>query len=195
MTDDHGHVTARDITELLHHLADLGHSRSQDPAERAAFLTRKAELLDRIADQHAVGDPAYSEQARQMAADARTACGDDIETTTGPDRCPVCHTGFTRIRRQRFCSETCRKTAWRRRHADPPTPPVIPAARRRRDLTIYACPDCDTRYHAQQRCEDCNTWCARVGPGGPCPHCDLPVAVTDLFDQLPTPQVTAASPR
>ena len=36
------------------------------------------------------------------------------------------------------------------------------------------------RYLGTQRCEDCNTWCRRLGPGGPCPHCDDLVAVQDL---------------
>ena len=56
---------------------------------------------------------------------------------------------------------------------------------RRRD-TIYECPQCETRYLGEQRCDDCNTWCRRLGPGGTCPHCDGFVAVSDLIadDQL-----------
>ena len=46
--------------------------------------------------------------------------------------------------------------------------------------TVYECPQCQARYLGSQRCEDCNTWCRRLGPGGPCPHCDDLVAVTDL---------------
>ena len=45
-----------------------------DPAERAAFLSRKADLFTRIArnaEQTRVDD--YSRQVRQMATDARTA--------------------------------------------------------------------------------------------------------------------------
>ena len=48
-------VTAREIAAFLH---DLARTRSQalggDPAARAALLARKAELLARIADQHAL---------------------------------------------------------------------------------------------------------------------------------------------
>ena len=75
-------VTARDIADLLHHLAkmrcggppDNPNGVAIDPAERAAFLTRKAELFTRIArraERTRVDD--YSRQVRQMAADARRA--------------------------------------------------------------------------------------------------------------------------
>ena len=48
------HVTAREITQLLRHLTELRASAHPgDPAQQAAFLTRKADLLTRIAAQHA----------------------------------------------------------------------------------------------------------------------------------------------
>ena len=56
----------------------------------------------------------------------------------------------------------------------------MPAGRSRRDGTIYLCPDCDTRLLGEQRCPDCNTFATRLGAGGPCPHCEQPVAITDL---------------
>jgi hypothetical protein len=78
-------VTARDIADLLHHLAEMRcgtrgdrHSNAAinpiDPAERAAFLSRKADLFTRIArraERIRVDD--YSRQVRQMANDARAA--------------------------------------------------------------------------------------------------------------------------
>lgn len=74
-------VTARDIADLLHHLAEMRCSTPAgvinnviDPAERAAFLSRKADLFTRIArraERTRVDD--YSRQVRQMAADARAA--------------------------------------------------------------------------------------------------------------------------
>jgi hypothetical protein len=81
---EYDRVTARDIADLLHHLAALrcgpaGDGRSGDtidPADRAAFLTRKANLFARIArraERTRVDD--YSRQVRQMAADARRAAG------------------------------------------------------------------------------------------------------------------------
>jgi hypothetical protein len=43
-------VTAREIAEFLRHLAELrAGTRGGDPAERAAFLARKAELFTRLA--------------------------------------------------------------------------------------------------------------------------------------------------
>ena len=109
-------------------------------------------------------------------------------TTTALERllCPVCWTPFRRVGRQRFCSDNCRKTAWARTHKIParPVEPVPPPGRRR-DATIYSCPSCEARYHAQQWCHDYNQPCTRVGLGGLCPHCDEPVALTDLLD---TPQ-------
>jgi hypothetical protein len=72
-------VTARDIADLLHHLAEMRCSTPAgingiDPAERAAFLSRKADLFTRIArraERTRVDD--YSRQVRQMAADAHAA--------------------------------------------------------------------------------------------------------------------------
>ena len=77
---DYDRVTAHDIADLLHHAAEMrcshrdGVNNVIDPAERAAFLSRKAELFTRIAcdaEQTRVDD--YSRQVRQMATDARAA--------------------------------------------------------------------------------------------------------------------------
>jgi DNA-directed RNA polymerase subunit RPC12/RpoP len=56
----------------------------------------------------------------------------------------------------------------------------VPAARSRREHTVYECGDCGQRLLGEQRCGDCATFARRVGPGGPCPHCSEPVAVDDL---------------
>jgi len=125
-----------------------------------------------------------------------TPCDDDTTTTppaartptAGPNLqlCPVCWTPFTRIGRQRYCTDNCRKTAWTRRHTRTAaiTEPAVPQAVRRRDVTIYECSTCDTRYHGEQWCHDCNQPCTRVGLGGTCPHCAEPVAISDLLDTL-----------
>jgi hypothetical protein len=79
MNDDHDHVTdhvtATDIAEFTHHLADMRHRqpRADDPVERALFLARKADLLIRIAAQHTRTDPEYAEHVLQLARDAHTA--------------------------------------------------------------------------------------------------------------------------
>ena len=99
-----------------------------------------------------------------------TSVRNDTETTV----CGQCGAGFTAVGRRRWCSDACRQSAWRRRRAAPrPTQPA-------KIDTVYECPQCQTRYLGTQRCEDCNTWCRRFGPGGPCPHCDDFVAVSDL---------------
>jgi predicted nucleic acid-binding Zn ribbon protein len=112
---------------------------------------------------------------------------DDNETTSPATRsCPICERAFTPIRRQLFCSDRCRKTAWRRRTTTPAAALAVPPPHRTRQSTVYACPDCETRYLAEQWCPDCARPCRRVGPGGLCPHCEEPITVTDLLDtQVP----------
>ena len=100
-----------------------------------------------------------------------TTVRDDDATVT----CPVCATTFVRSGRQRHCSTACRQAAWRRRRAAPAIPVVA------RSDTVYECPSCDARFLGAQRCEDCNTWARRLGPGGMCPCCDEPIAITDLL--------------
>jgi hypothetical protein len=46
--------------------------------------------------------------------------------------------------------------------------------------TVYECPECEIRYLDERRCPDCNLFTRRVGSGGNCPHCDEPVAISDL---------------
>ena len=64
----------------------------------------------------------------------------------------------------------------RPRHNSPP-------ARPRRPITVDECDSCGTRAVGQQRCNECGTFMRKIGLGGPCPHCDEPVAVTELLDQ------------
>lgn len=95
--------------------------------------------------------------------------------------CPVCHRVFVPRGRQRVCSAACRQAAWRQRQLTGPAElPPLPD-RSRRVATVYECPSCETRYLGQQRCPDCQLFCRRVGPGGPCPYCDEPVALADLL--------------
>ena len=98
---------------------------------------------------------------------------DDNVTTT----CEVCGQGYVPSGRKRYCSAACRTAAWRRRLDAPSPPPKTPA----KSEVIYECPSCETRYLGEQRCDDCNQWCRRIGPGGSCPHCDEPVAISDLI--------------
>ena len=107
-----------------------------------------------------------------------TPLGDDGATMT----CPVCQSFFAPSGRKRFCSDPCRRLAWKRQQKAPPTPIVVPPpGQPRRPLTVYECAACGTRAVGEQRCEDCGTFMARVGLGGHCPHCDEAVAVADLI--------------
>jgi hypothetical protein len=92
--------------------------------------------------------------------------------------CPVCDSEFPATRRRRYCSTACKQRAWRDRHALPV--PALPAKTARAD-TVYVCPECDTRYLGERRCPDCNLFTRSLGPGAPCPHCDEPIAITDII--------------
>jgi hypothetical protein len=105
----------------------------------------------------------------------------DTVTARGTVPCAWCATPLTPTRRRRFCSGACKQAHWRARHTQAPEPATIA----RPDHTIYECPTCAQRYLGTQRCPDCNTFCHRIGPGGLCPHCDEPVAHTDLDQQQP----------
>ena len=104
---------------------------------------------------------------------------DDGATIT----CPVCQQVFARKGKRRWCSDACRAAAWRRRRQAVPPRLVLPPARPRRPVTVYECDRCGARAVGLQRCEECATFMRKLGLGGPCPHCDEPVAVTELLDQ------------
>ncbi len=97
---------------------------------------------------------------------------DDAATMT----CPACGRGFVPTGRQRYCSTTRRQRAWRTLQGAPAALP----ARLPGTATVYECEACGTRSLGIQRCADCDTFARRVGPGGPCPHCEEPVAVQDI---------------
>ena len=104
---------------------------------------------------------------------------DDTVTIT----CPVCQRPFARQGKRQWCSDACKAAAWRRRRQATPPRIVLPPARPRRPITVYECEGCGARAVGQQRCEDCGTFMRKLGLGGPCPHCDEPVAVIELLDQ------------
>ena len=83
--------------------------------------------------------------------------------------CASCHSPLPRVRgRQRYCNPAYRQRAYRDRQGHPDDIVVEPASGRR-SSGVYQCPNCDTRYDGQQRCEDCNVFCTRIGTGGTCP--------------------------
>ena len=100
--------------------------------------------------------------------------------------CPVCQATLTSAR-ARYCSDACKQRAYRRRQAADTVvdlDALTADLRSRRALvaqTVYTCPACEVRLLGQQRCPDCHVFCRRLGLGGPCPHCDDPVTLTELL--------------
>ena len=108
-----------------------------------------------------------------------TPLGNDVVTIP----CPVCATPFVPAGKRRYCSDSCRVAAHRRRHRAEPIVEVLPApSGPRRDVTVYACDGCGARMLGQQRCEDCRTFMRRVGVGGTCPECLEPISVEELLN-------------
>jgi predicted RNA-binding Zn-ribbon protein involved in translation (DUF1610 family) len=178
-------TSARTILDTLHHLDEFlrCHASPAVRAEFRAFCTAQG--------WSACGTDAFVDTIGLHALALRHAI--DATTIASPSRddpatthCPLCQARFTPTGRQRYCSTPCRKTAFRRRHTKAPTTVVVPAARPRRQITIYECPDCGQRLLGEQRCSDCATFAHRVGLGGTCPDCDAPVAVEDLLDSHTT---------
>jgi hypothetical protein len=55
---------------------------------------------------------------------------------------------------------------------------------------VYECPECEERYLDERRCPDCQLFCRRLGTGGPCPHCDELVSLSELAPQEATMATT-----
>lgn len=108
----------------------------------------------------------------------------DDNVTTTPAACPVCGTLFIPVRRQRFCSPACKQRAYRARRPAP-DPPAAAAGPPGRAARVYQCGECEQRYLGEQWCHDCTRPCRALGPGGYCPCCGEPVAISDLQEQTP----------
>jgi len=91
-----------------------------------------------------------------------------MNPTTGAatGSCPVCGQTFTpaphQIPRRRYCSERCRKTAWRRRHPGRRRPDAVPPA-------------------VPRPVDVVDVVAARAEPAARCPHCARPIAVITLL--------------
>ncbi len=109
---------------------------------------------------------------------ASPSCHDGVTMT-----CPVCQHPFQPTGRQKYCTEACKASAYRRRRDAKPAPLVVPKSQPRRPITVYECDTCEARALGEQRCETCNTWMRRVGLGGECPACSEPVAVAELLGE------------
>ena len=116
-----------------------------------------------------------------MRADLEVPSG-DVKVTA---RCLACGGPVPTGRARRYCSPACRQDAYRRRHQPARPPMQLPARRSRRDGTVYACGECDSRYLGQQWCHDCNRPCQRLGAGGTCPSCEDIILTEELIgDQV-----------
>ena len=96
--------------------------------------------------------------------------------------CPVCQNNYPPSGRRRYCSDACRVAAWRARHQTAAPQPPVPPKGRKRAMTVYLCPDCDTRALGQQYCPDCYTFMRAQGIGGECPCCSEPITITELME-------------
>lgn len=96
--------------------------------------------------------------------------------------CVVCEGPLPAGRPRTTCSDRCRQAWWRRRHQRPATAPeALPEARPARAGTVYECPACETRLLGEQRCE-CGSFMRRLGRGGLCPDCEVPITVEELME-------------
>ena len=96
--------------------------------------------------------------------------------------CPICRTPFVATGKRLYCTPACNAAAYRRRKRAA-RPIAIPKTRPAKAITVYECDACGARTIGEQRCDDCGTFMRRIGLGGPCPHCDEAVAVTDLLGE------------
>jgi len=94
--------------------------------------------------------------------------------------CPACGQQLPVGRSRRFCSPACRQAAYRRRHQPDAHQVPLPRRRSRLEGTIYQCPECETRYLAEQWCPDCSRPCQRLGAGGNCPSCEEMITIEEL---------------
>lgn len=111
---------------------------------------------------------------------------DDSVTTSAPPEasCRACGATLTGVvGRQACCSPACRQRAYRARQPQPVLPAAVTIRPRRAD-GVYQCPDCEARYLGQQRCDDCNTFCTRLGVGGLCPCCNEVITLDELLPAL-----------
>ena len=185
-TDVHGNrYTAVHVEELdewawlLGRLEDwLLHAADETAEDWAEFSgpcgTRLADVI------YVLGHWTVRMRALAEGPAVKTSTPDPLRHDDATMTCPACGDPFTPSGRRRYCSDTCRSAAWRRRHQRAPAQLVIPPQRSRQTVTVYQCPSCDARYVEQQRCDDCGTFARRAGLGGLCPHCDEAVTIDEL---------------
>jgi hypothetical protein len=98
--------------------------------------------------------------------------------------CGACGRHFAARGRKTYCSDACRQRGFRLRQRPADERSLGFRSRLPMAAIVYQCPACDARFLGQQRCDECGVFGRRLGPGGPCPHCDEVVAVADLLAEL-----------
>ena len=98
--------------------------------------------------------------------------------------CGACGRNFTARGRKAYCSDACRQRGFRLRQRPADEIQLGFASRLPRTTIVYQCPACEARFLGQQRCDECGAFGRRLGPGGPCPHCDEAVAISDLLAEV-----------
>ena len=105
--------------------------------------------------------------------------------------CAACGRHFPAQGRKAYCSDACRQRAFRLRRQPADEVQLGFARRLPKTAIVYQCPECEVRMLGQQRCEECGVFGRRLGPGGPCPHCDEVVAIADLLTELRSTTIAA----
>jgi hypothetical protein len=95
--------------------------------------------------------------------------------------CGACGRTFAAHGHKTYCSDACRQRGFRHRQRPADELGLGMPRRLPTSMIVYQCPDCEARFLGQQRCDECGVFCRRLGPGGPCPHCDDVVAIADLL--------------
>ena len=100
-------------------------------------------------------------------------------------RCGFCAAALVEGRARLFCDSACRQAAYRRRRQRPVAELVALPPARPKQSTVYECDECGERLVGSQRCDECNRFARRVGPGGHCPSCDSAVTLEELLGVSP----------
>ena len=87
--------------------------------------------------------------------------------------------------RAHYCSGRCRMRVLRQRRLLTSLSEVVemgsPPVRRPLDHYVYECTACDERYLGERRCPQCNLFTRNCGLGAPCPDCDHPIVLSEVF--------------
>ncbi len=113
----------------------------------------------------------------------------DGSVRLGERRCPApdCGRALTSARAH-YCSGRCRMRVLRQRRLLASLSDVVedgtPRVRRPVDHHVYECNRCDERYVGERRCPECRLFTRNLGLGAPCPDCDHPIVLAELFPDL-----------